>query len=263
MRGLNWLPWRRRPAPMIDEALWARVMARFGFLQRLTPSERERLHRISSGFLASKEFHGASGFEITDEVAVTVAAQACLPLLHLGPVERVLDWYDDFVGIVIHPGGMLARRERVDEAGVVHRYREALSGEAMDGGPVALSWEDVAAADESAPSGYNVVIHEFAHKLDLRDGALDGCPPLPERARRQAWQTCMQRNYDEFCSVVNAASRFAGLVEPVWLDDYAAESMAEFFAVTLEAYFVARETFAQHHGELSALYDSFFRPATA
>jgi Mlc titration factor MtfA (ptsG expression regulator) len=118
----------------------------------------------------------------------------------------------------------------------------------------------VADAGQSAASGYNVVIHEFAHKLDLRDGALDGCPPLSGRARRQAWQACMQHNYDEFCRQVNAASRFAGLVEPVWLDDYAAESLAEFFAVTLEAYFVARETFALHHGELLGLYDSFFRP---
>ena len=248
---------------MIEAGLWTQVVGRFSFLHQLSRSEQERLHQISSGFLASKEFHGACGFVITDDVAVTVAAQACLPLLHLGPADKVLDWYDDFVGIVIHPGGMLARRESTDEAGVVHRYREALSGEAMDGGPIALSWEDVAAADESAASGYNVVIHEFAHKLDLRDGALDGCPPLPGRAQRQAWQSSMQRNYDEFRRMVNAASRFAGMVEPVWLDDYAAESMAEFFAVTLEAYFVARETFAQHHGELLALYDSFFRPCQA
>ena len=246
---------------MIDTSLWATVVRRFGFLRALEAPDIARLHQLASGFLSGKEFHGAAGFRITDEVAVTVAAQACLPLLHLGPADRALNWYDDFVGIVIHPGGMLARRERTDEAGIVHRYREALSGEAMEGGPVTLSWDDVAAADDSAASGYNVVIHEFAHKLDLRDGVLDGCPPLDGRAQRQAWQVTMQRNFDAFCKQADAADRFAGLVEPVWLDDYAAESLPEFFAVTLEAYFVARETFAWHHPELLDLYDSFFRPA--
>ena len=103
--------------------------------------------------------------QVTDAMALAVAAQACLPLVYLAPVGGCATrfrWYDDFVGIVLHPGEVLARREVTDDDGVVHHHREALTGEAMDGGPVMLSWSDVAAADGPPEHGYNVVIHEFA-----------------------------------------------------------------------------------------------------
>ena len=134
---------------------------------------------MAARFLADKEFHGANGMAITDTVAVAIAAQAVLPVLHLG-----LGWYDDFVGIVVHPDEVLARRTVHDETGVVHHYEEVLAGEAMDGGPVMLNWRDVEGAGATADQGYNVVIHEFVHKIDMRDGTPDGCPPLPSRAAR-------------------------------------------------------------------------------
>ena len=120
-------------------------------------------------------------------MAVAIAAQACLPILHLG-----LQWYDGFKGIVVHPDVVRARREHVDDIGVVHHYEEELAGEAMSGGPVMLSWRDVEQADESAQWGYNVVIHEFAHVLDLRDGASDGIPPLPDRQSRDHWAATLE-----------------------------------------------------------------------
>src|SRR5206468_7339747 len=135
------------------------------------PQEVAKLRELAAEFLARKEFHGAGGLAITDEIALSVAAQAVLPVLHLG-----LSWYDDFVGIVVHPDEVLARRTDTDEAGVVHDWEEVLAGEAMDRGPVMLNWQDVARAGESAEIGFNVVIHEFVHKIDLRDGAPDGCP---------------------------------------------------------------------------------------
>ena len=129
--------------------------------------------------MARKEFHGAGGLLVTDAMAVAVAAQACLLLVGLASDKdpaAALAWYDDFVGIVLHPGEVLARREIADEAGVVHAWSEALTGEAMEGGPVMLSWADVADAGTSAAAGYNVVMHEFAHKIDMADGYADGVP---------------------------------------------------------------------------------------
>ncbi|HYW55711.1 MAG TPA: M90 family metallopeptidase [Polaromonas sp.] len=236
----------------IPDALWHSTLARYTFLAQLPATEQDHLRVLSSRFLAQKEFHGAQGLEITDEIAASIAAQACLPILHLG-----LSWYDDFVGIVVHPGAMVARREMTDGSGVVHRYTEVLAGEAMERGPVTLSWQDVAAAGEPAGRGYSVVIHEFVHKIDMRDGYADGCPPLPSRAAHAAWRAVMLPAYEAFREKVAMAERFGG--EPTWLDPYGAEAPAEFFAVACEAYFVSRQRFAEEFPALSALFDSFFK----
>ena len=239
-------------AHAIPDAMWQDTLQSYPFLAALSMAEQTQLRALSSGFLAQKEFHGAQGLLISDEIAVAIAAQACLPVLHLG-----LDWYDDFVGIVVHPGQMLARRERTDEVGVVHRYSEVLAGEAMERGPVTLSWQDVAAGAELTGRGYNVVIHEFVHKIDMRDGAPNGCPPLPSRAASAAWQAVMQPAYQGFREQVAMAERF-GAPAP-WLDSYGAQSPVEFFAVACEAYFVNRERFSQDFAALTALFDNFFK----
>jgi Mlc titration factor MtfA (ptsG expression regulator) len=112
------------------------------FLERLTRRRRPAAQLVAH-FLQRKEFSGAHGLVITDAMAVAIAAQACVPLLHWGEPADALRWYDDFVGIVVHPDDVVARRKVVDEAGVVHHYREVLMGEAMEGGPVMLSWAAV------------------------------------------------------------------------------------------------------------------------
>ncbi|MFC5523949.1 zinc-dependent peptidase [Polaromonas jejuensis] len=253
---LNWLrsllPNRGARPDVIPEALWRRTLAHYPFLARRSAADLMRLRSLVGEFLAHKEFSGAHGLVVTDAMAVAIAAQACLPVLQLG-----LRWYDDFKGIVVHPGAMLARRKVTDHAGVVHHYSEALLGEAMERGPVTLSWQDVAAAGESAEHGHNVVIHEFIHKIDMRDGAADGCPPLPSRAARAAWHAVMQPAYDSFCEQVAMAHRFGA--EPPWLDAYGATAPAEFFAVACEAYFVNRERFTQDFAPLTALFDQFFK----
>ena len=258
-RLFGWLPQALRPGGArgvpIPDALWQRTLQDFAFLPAQPPALASRLRAMTGEFLADKEFSGAHGLQVNDAMAVAIAAQACLPVLHLG-----LHWYDDFKGIVVHPGAMLARREVTDEAGVVHRYTEELSGEAMEMGPVTLSWADVAAAGESAPEGYNVVIHEFVHKLDMRNGQADGCPPLPTRALRQRWQSTMQESYARFCTQVSMAERFGGPAP--WLDAYAASAPAEFFAVASEAYFVNPGRFAESFPELVPLLNGFFQPET-
>jgi Mlc titration factor MtfA (ptsG expression regulator) len=238
----------RSPAP-IPQALWDATLAQYPFLMERSQADRDALRQASAQFLHSKQFSGAHGLVITDEMALAIAAQACLPVLKLG-----LRWYDDFQGIVVHPGAMLAPRELHDEAGVVHHYREELSGEAMPGGPVTLSWQDV---QQACPqTGYNVVIHEFVHKLDMRDGTADGCPPLSSSALARRWPVVMQAAYDDYTEALSKAQRFGGPTP--WLDPYAATAPAEFFAVACEAYFVNRAQFALELPSLLALFDEFF-----
>lgn len=248
----DWL--RRRVGPrVIPEPLWQATLAHYPFLAQRPEAERLRLRELAAQFLAGKEFHGAHGFVITDEIAMAIAAQAVLPVLHLG-----LRWYDDFVGIVVHPAQALAHRTSTDEAGVVHHWDEVLAGEAMDRGPVMLSWSDVAQGGATAHSGYNVVIHEFAHKIDLRDGAPDGCPPLRSGAARAAWLQVIDPQYQHFREQVIVAERFGG-PQP-WLDGYGATDIGEFFAVACEAYFVNRERFTLEFPALVELFDPFFQP---
>ena len=236
----------------IPESLWLATLHHYPFLASRAAAEQQQLRVLAGRFLKHKEFSGAHGLTVTDEMAVAIAAQACLPVLNVG-----LGWYDDFTGIVLHPGAMLARRETTDAAGVVHHYREALLGEAMQGGPVTLSWRDVAASGQQAERGHNVVIHEFIHKIDMRDGVADGCPPLPSRKAHATWRAVMQPAYDAFCEQVARAERFGA--EPPWLDAYGATSPAEFFAVACEAYFVNRERFTLDFSALTALFDRFFK----
>ena len=256
---------RERPIP---EALWQSVLRDFPFLTRHGPQSLGPLHALASGFLQHKEFHGAGGLVITDAMAVAIAAQACLPLVGLQGPYRGLDWYGDFVGIVVHPGAVLARRESVDDAGVVHQWQEELSGEAMEQGPVTLSWADVADAGQTAADGYNVVIHEFVHKIDMRDGTPDGCPPLPAGfmgaasagQARKAWLAQLETSYLDFCDKLSLEQRFGGA--PVWLDPYAAVSIDEFFAVASEAYFVNPARFGQDFAPLVPMFDAWWGVVT-
>jgi len=135
---------------------------------------------------------------------------------------------------------------------VVHHFEEELSGEAMHGGPVMLSWRDVEDAGESAAEGYNVVIHEFVHVMDMRDGLADGVPALPDRAAQEEWIQVMADEYDRFCDRIDAD-------EYTLLDPYAAEAPEEFFAVASEAFFVAPREFQAEHPALYTLLAKFFQ----
>jgi len=259
---------RRWQAPVpVPEPLWQEVLARYPFIAARPASERERLRGLCQQFLARKEFHGTLGLQITDHMALCVAAQACLPLLHWGP--GALRWYDDFVGIVIHPDEVVAHREVMDEAGVVHHYDEPLAGEAMAGGPVMLVWRHVRGHAEDGRLGHSLVIHEFAHKIDMRHkprhADADGCPRLPAgflglgaRAAHALWANTLQDEYRQFRNAVEMAERFGA--EPPWLDAYGAHSPAEFFAVACEAYFVNRPRFEAEFPRLARLFDGFFQP---
>ncbi|QBM29212.1 zinc-dependent peptidase [Hydrogenophaga pseudoflava] len=274
----RWLPRRWRTEPQLPDGPWSAILGSHPFLAELSGPDRFRLRQLSGHFLMEKEFHGAHGLVVTDPMALAIAAQACLPLLHIRPPSGqaasnpldALAWYDDFVGIVVQPGAALARRRVADASGVVHHYEEVLAGEAMDRGPVMLSWQEVSQAPDAASTGSNVVIHEFVHKIDMRGmhagGNPDGAPALvaglwgtrSDAQAREHWRRTMAQAYDHFRESVSMAERFGA--ERPWLDDYAATNPAEFFAVTCEAYFVSRPRFGQTFPSLLALYDGFFRP---
>ena len=248
---LAWFGKLFTPPRAIPDALWRLTLAQYPFLASRPIADQARLRTLTAQFLAQKEFSGANDLVVTDEMAVAVAAQACLPVLNLG-----LKLYDDFKGIVIHPGPMLARRSVIDAAGVHHFYKEELAGEAMEGGPITLSWQDAAASSEHQAHGYNVVIHEFVHKIDMRDGTPNGCPPLPARVTKVVWQSTMQAAYGSFQHQVVMAERFGA--DPPWRDAYGATSPAEFFAVACEAYFVNPNRFKLEFESLKTLFDTFF-----
>jgi len=245
-----WQRWRTRRTlerRAIPDALWQLTLARFPFIAQRSPDELHRLRELTTLFLADKEFAGMQGLEVDDGMAVAIAAQACLPVLQLG-----LGCYDAFKGIVVHPDMVVARREVMDEDGVVHHYDEELLGEAMPGGPVMLSWHDVAAAGESGAWVVNVVVHEFAHVLDMRDGVADGVPPLPTRAARERWLGVLESEWEVFCERVDAG-------EDSRLDPYGAEAIDEFFAVASEVFFVDPRALRAEHPALYGLLAGYYR----
>ena len=252
-----WRQWRQRwlqrreaaavaRRPIADD-LWKRTLVRYPFLRRRSVTDAAELRRMTSLFLDRKEFDATPGVRLTNDVVVAVAAQACLPVLRLG-----LQAYDGFVGIVLHPDQVVARRSVVDDDGVVHEYEELLSGEAMEGGPVMLSWHDVRAAGRSAADAYNVVIHEFAHVLDMADGQANGVPRLPPELPLVEWKAVLEAEFNAFVARVEADDETA-------LDPYGAEAPEEFFAVASEAFFVNPQAMKAEHPALYGVFVRFYR----
>jgi Mlc titration factor MtfA (ptsG expression regulator) len=239
----------RQRAVAIDETLWRDTCAAMPWLSRIDAPGIERLRELSAGFLARKTISGAGGFRVDERVRLAIAVQACLPVLRLG-----LAAYDDFVEVIVYPDRFLVPRQQVDEAGVVHESTDELAGEAMERGPVVLSWPD---ADPAAGhQGWNVVVHEFAHKIDLLDGEADGVPPLPA-ADRAGWEQEVEGAWTSFCGMLerieDAIPRHIDPESPqgeAWykrlpLDPYAATDVGEFFAVAVESFFVDPEPLAE------------------
>lgn len=231
----------------IPDALWALTLARLPFLAHRSAADLAELRRLASLFLDDKEFSGGHGLEVSDDMALAIAAQACLPVLRFG-----LAAYGGFVGIHVVPDEVVVRREHIDDDGVVHEGDEPLVGEVQPGGPMMLSWRHVAAGAEVDPWVCNVVIHEFAHVLDMADGVSDGMPPLPPELDREHWQTVLGAAFARFSARVRWG-------RPTLLDPYAANGHDEFFAVASEAFFVTPVAFQREHAALYRLLALWYR----
>jgi MtfA peptidase len=230
----------------IADALWRRVVSELSILDRLTTDELSRLRELATVFLHQKTFVGTHGLVINDYMRVVIAAQACLPILNLG-----LDYYRGWYTVILYPGAFVAHRELHDESGVVHTGYEELDGESAEGGPVALSWDEAQPFEDPQDDGYNVVIHEFAHKLDELTGAPNGLPPLHRDMSVAAWSQAMSGAYETFNDRLDRGE------EPPF-DDYAGTDPAEFFAVLSELFFTApdvlKESYPDAYAQLSAFY---------
>lgn len=236
---------RRPQDALVSEAQWLAAEAQLPFLGHLDAAERQRLRGLALDFIRSKSWQGAQGLVVSLEMQLEIALQACLLILKRPPEE-----YAGWVEIVIYPGDFLIPREEMDDTGVVHEYNDAVLGEAWDGGPLLLSWQQVEQG-AAAGDGINVVIHEFAHKLDMANGGADGMPHLSDAAARQRWFAAFDPAYRDFCARVDARERTA-------IDPYAASAPAEFFAVLSEVFFESPATLRREYpavfSELCAFY---------
>ncbi|MDD5264210.1 MAG: zinc-dependent peptidase [Candidatus Bipolaricaulis sp.] len=212
---------RARPFP----SEWATVLDRVPLCRRLPRTDLSELQGHIQVFLAEKRFEGAAGLAIDDAVRLTIAAQACVLLLH-----RASQPFPKLRSIIVYPGEYAAPLEEVDDNGFVTEDVESRSGESWALGSLVLSWDDVL-ADVDDPFGeLNVVLHEFAHQLEAEAGEMNGRPPISDPELRADWAREMHTAYAEHCRLVDRG-------KPTLLDPYAAESPSEFFAVVTEAFF--------------------------
>jgi MtfA peptidase len=218
------------------------------FFSRLSPMDRAELLGHIQVFLAEKRFEGCGGFEITDEVRVTIAAQACLLLLH-----RRTDYFPRLLTILVYPLTYMVEEKRqigehLWEEGTVSRLGE--TGRRM--GSLVLSWGAVKHGAANPADGKNVVLHEFAHQLDFENDAADGVPELATREQQLAWADVMRSGY----ASLRAADQ-SGI--PTLLDTYGATDPVEFFAVSVEAFFEQPRALRAHHPKLYAELRTYFQ----
>ncbi len=195
------------------------------YFQLLSPKEQEELEGKIQIFIEEKQFEGMDGVEITDEMRVTVAAQACMLLLN-----RETDCYPMLDTILVYPHRYVARLSKRMPDGTVREAFETRLGESWSDGQMVLSWDDVKHGAADVHDGHNLVFHEFAHQLDSESGSTRGDPVLPHRSMYIAWARVLGREYAQL--IEDLAHH-----RPACLDSYAATNPAEFFAVVTEAFF--------------------------
>ncbi len=246
---MNWFSrWHRTrilDRSRIPQAEFDHAVAALPLLAGLTPAERDTLRQQASLLLVEKEFSGAGGAEPEHAIRLRIALQACLLTLHLDE-----DSYRGWSEIILYPDEFLRPHEEIDEAGVVHVYRDILTGESWHGGPLVLSIADVEASGQL--EGYNVVLHEFAHKLDMLNGDANGHPPLHRGMKAVDWARDFSAAYEDLCMRVDAG-------EDTVVDPYASTSPAEFFAVTTEMFFEVPDLLSDTYPAVYAQMRQFYR----
>lgn len=244
---LSWLRRRRRrrilskPFP----AAWREILIRYiNHYPLLTTDEQQRFERDLQIFVAEKNWEGCNGLQLTDEMRVVIAGWACLLLLN---IEH--DYFSHVQSILLYPDSYLI--PEIEEGGFVVTSQQLL-GEAHYRGPVILSWRSVRRAGRGKAPGHNVVLHEFAHQLDMLDRSIDGTPPLGSRADYQAWAEVMSEEYQRLADDWRSG-------RDTVLDPYGTSNEAEFFAVATEAFFGRPQALASEHASLYDLLKHYYR----
>ena len=247
---LSWWKRRRRRKLLAQPfpAEWEAVLREnFTLYARLSDDERRRLHGRAQIFIAEKYWEGCGGLVITDEIKVTIAAQASLLVLGM---ER--EYYDRLLSVLVYPTGYFADERRQLPIGIVSEETVLRLGEAWTSGPVVLSWDDVLAGGRFPQDGRNVVFHEFAHVLDLTHSGPDGTPELADAAQYRTWHDVMTAEFERL-------RRQSERRQKTVLDPYGATDAAEFFAVATEAFFERPRHLADEHPRLYELLRDFYR----
>ncbi|KTD56185.1 Protein MtfA [Legionella sainthelensi] len=245
----QWLKaWRQKRIirySLINEAEWNNAFQHLSLLQRLSKQEKIKLKQLAILFLHYKSLEGGNNFQVSTAMQVSIALQACLLILNLG-----LDWYADWVSVIIYPEAYSRQNKVLDEYGIEHLGDAHLSGESWQRGPVVLSWNDV--LHHGGTDGHNVVIHEFAHKLDMQNGRANGFPPLHKGMSALQWATEFNNAYNDFIKRIQQN-------DSIPINHYASTSPAEFFAVLSELFFEKPEIIRHYYAEVYQLMVQFYR----
>jgi Mlc titration factor MtfA (ptsG expression regulator) len=235
---------RRQPFP----AAWREILRqRVPYFRKMPADLQLQLKKHMQVFLAEKAFIGCADLEVTEEMRVTIAAQACLLLLN-----RRTNYYRNLRQILVYPGAFIVNRVHTDNIGVLQEQRQVLAGESWTQGQIILSWYDTLEGASVTDDGRNVVIHEFAHQLDQEKGHANGAPYLAHRGRYKRWARVLNTEFERL--QMQAANG-----EPSLFNYYGATNPAEFFAVTSEVFFEQSQAMAELHPELYRELSEFYR----
>lgn len=236
---------RARPVPHAWRAILQRNLSIF---RRLSPGDRAELLGHVHVFLAEKHFEGCGGLELTEEIRVTIAAQACVLLLH-----RETDYYPELISILVYPSGYTAREEHHVGGGIWQEGAEDRLGHTARGmSALVLAWDSARHGAADPGSGENLILHEFAHQLDFENREIDGTPALDTHGEYVAWARIMSVEFEALRNAHDAEM-------PTLLDGYGATNPAEFFAVCTEAFFERPRALRSTHPALYAELRRFFR----
>jgi Mlc titration factor MtfA (ptsG expression regulator) len=241
----NWFNQRIIRRSNITSAQWQAAFASLPILNGLDAGEKQHLCELAILFIHHKEFEGTDGLSITPEMKLVIALQACLPILQLG-----MNAYDGWLTVIVYPAGFITQHVTTDQFGVEHRGRAGLAGESWLQGPVVLAWDETAHAGQI--DGRNLVIHEFAHKLDMQNGRANGFPPLHKNMDASAWVSAFTQAFEDLqkrCEHGHAHD----------FDCYAATSPAEFFAVMSEVFFERPALLNRHYPDVYEQMQRYYR----
>lgn len=243
LRRFRTLQTLRRHA--LPDKLWRKLRTELYLLHNLSTQQAVRLRKLTTLLLHDKTIHGVQGLEMTLEMKAVIASQAALMILAL---DRSA--FKGWTELIVYPGAFKVDRMVADEYGVMHEQNASLSGESWQNGPLILSWQDVARDSYQPMPGSQVVIHEFAHKLDALNGRVNGMPPLHPQMSIKAWSDTLSQAYDQLQQKLTQGE--------MCINPYAGTSPAEFFAVLSEYFFTNPSVLQQHCNKVYEQFSAYY-----
>lgn len=235
-----------RQLPLRNE-WWTIIDRNIPHVRQLNDADRTELAGIVQILLREKRFEGLGGLTMTDEIRLTIAAQAAVLLLH-----RETQYYPTLKSILVYPQAYVAQTKNRQPDGTVIEGPSARQGESWYRGALVLSWSDVVSGASNPDDGHNVVFHEFAHQLDGEWGAMEGAPALNGQARYRDWARVLSAEYEELVAAVHRGHRSL-------IDSYGATNPAEFFAVVTEMFFEQFQAMKRNYPELYLEFQKFYQ----